>query len=213
LLSAAGLLGANIRHIYLRSAVGMLENFPLARMMEIFAALEAEALADAREEAIAPAALSMRREIDLRYQHQGYQLAVLCPNRDLTEADRAALRAQFDASHQRVYGQSAPREPAEVVTFRVISEAAHAPWRPAPVPAADGSSPARARAGERELFSLDESRFVTARVFRRERLLPGDELEGPAIVEQFDSTGVVWPGQRARVDEAGTLIVETGAAR
>jgi len=123
LLSAAGLLGANIRHIHLRSAVGMLDSFPIERMTEIFGALEAQAKADAREEAIPDGALSIRREIDLRYQHQGYQLAVACPNHALGDSDRAAIRERFDAMHQRLYGQSAPREPAEIVTFRMVSEA------------------------------------------------------------------------------------------
>jgi len=42
--------------------------------------------------------------------------------------------------------------------------------------------------------------------------MQGHELGGPAIIEQFDSTTVIWPGQRARVDRSGTLIVETGAS-
>ncbi len=211
LLSAAGLLGASVRHIYLRSAVGMLDSFPVARMMEIFGALEAQARADAREEAIPETALSLRREIDLRYQHQGYQLAITCPNRALVDSDRAAIRANFDAIHKRVYGQSAPQEPAEIVTFRIVSEAPLPRFARTTLPSADGVGTTRALAGERALFSPDEARFLSARVYQRDKLLQGDELVGPAIVEQFDSTSVIWPGQRATVDRSGTLVVDTGA--
>ncbi|HUY19972.1 MAG TPA: hydantoinase/oxoprolinase family protein [Candidatus Binataceae bacterium] len=213
LLSAAGLLDASVRHIYLRSAVGLLDSFPLARIQEIFQALIAQALADAHEEGIPQSALALRREIDLRYQHQGYQLAVTCPGRELADADRDALRRDFDSIHQRLYGQSAPQEPAEIVTFRLVSEMTRPPIATAPLPRADGSPVARALAGERQLFSPYTAGFLTARIYERAKLLDGDEIAGPAIVEQFDSTSVIWPGQRARVDRFGTLIVETGATQ
>jgi N-methylhydantoinase A len=213
LLSAAGLLGASVRHIYIRSAVGMLASFPLGRMKEVFEALVAHAMDDAREEGVPQTALSLRREIDLRYHHQGYQLAVACPDRELTEADRDALRQSFDSIHQRVYGQSAPQEPVEIVTFRLIAEMTRPPVEVAPLPRADGSPVESALCGERELFSPEAARSLTARIYERAKLLHGHELTGPAIVEQFDATSVIWPGQRARVDGFGTLIVETGATQ
>lgn len=213
LLSAAGLLGASVRHIYIRSVVGLLESFPIGRIKEVFQALIAQAMADAREEGIPQTALGLRREIDLRYQHQGYQLAVACPDRELTDADRGALRQNFDSIHERLYGQSAPQEPAEIVTFRLISEMTRPRIETAPLRRADGSPLERALCGARELFSPDAGGFVTARIYERAKLLHGDEIAGPAIVEQFDSTSVIWPGQRARTDGFGTLIVETGAAQ
>ncbi|HTW87895.1 MAG TPA: hydantoinase/oxoprolinase family protein [Candidatus Binataceae bacterium] len=213
LLSAAGLLGASVRHIYLRSAVGMLESFPISRINEIFHALITQAIADAREEGVPQTALALLREIDLRYQHQGYQLSVVGPDRELIEADLPALRRDFDSIHQQIYGQSAPQEPAEIVTFRLISEMTRPPIATAATPRADGSPPERALCGERELFSPETAGVVIARIYERAKLLEGDELAGPAIVEQFDSTTVIWPGQGARVDRFATLIVDTGAAR
>ena len=87
-------------------------------MAELFAALEEAALKDAREEGFAPSSVKLTRLLDLRYPHQGYTLAVECPD----GLDRAAIKASFDALHGRVYGQSAPREDAEIVTFRVQAE-------------------------------------------------------------------------------------------
>jgi N-methylhydantoinase A len=51
-----------------------------------------------------------------------------------------------------------------------------------------------------------------ARIFRRERLLAGDELEGPAVVEEPAANTVVFPGQRVDVDEFGCLAIRTEAA-
>jgi len=44
--------------------------------------------------------------------------------------------------------------------------------------------------------------------WRRERLLAGHEIDGPAIVDQLDSTTVILAGQRATVDPFGTLVIE-----
>ncbi len=59
----------------------------------------------------------LRRQIDLRYMHQGYQLSVDVPDGAVTDAMKPALKRAFDALHRRIYGQAAENEPAEIVTF------------------------------------------------------------------------------------------------
>ena len=61
--------------------------------------------------------------------------------------------------------------------------------------------------------TLEEARdFRVTPVYRRERLRAGHCLEGPAIVEQMDSTSVILDGQQARVDERANLVIVTGSA-
>src|ERR1019366_3296526 len=98
--------------------------FPADRMNALFAELEALALADVAEEGFARDAVTLRRQLDLRYLHQGYQLSVDCPPAALTDADKPVLKAAFDALHRQIYGQSAEAEEAEIVTFRVQAEIA-----------------------------------------------------------------------------------------
>jgi N-methylhydantoinase A len=57
---------------------------------------------------------------------------------------------------------------------------------------------------------FDEARaFVPTPIYRRERLLAGHRLAGPAVIEQMDSTTIVLPGQSADVDEQGNLLIAT----
>jgi N-methylhydantoinase A len=78
------------------------------------------------------------------------------------------------------------------------------------LPPGDGNA-ARARKGERKLFDIDGGSFVAAGIYDRARLLAGDRIEGPAIIDQFDATTVVLAGQTATVDPTATLVITVGA--
>ena len=205
---AMGMLQTAVRHSYLRSEVGVLSRFPVARMRALFAALEAEALAEAKEEGFAPASVKLTRLIDLRYPHQGYTLGVECPAVLADDDGKAKLKSDFDDLHARVYGQSAPGEDAEIVTFRLQAEIEVPKLELAPLPPRDGSS-ARARTGERPLFDVDTNRFMSAGIYDRAKLAPGDVIAGPAVIEQFDATTLILAGQTATVDRYGLLIMES----
>ena len=71
-------------------------------------------------------------------------------------------------------------------------------------PDGDGD-PSRARIGERNVYFRNE--LKSTGIYNRTRLLPGDVIEGPAIVEQLDSTTVVWEGQVATVDGFLNLVI------
>jgi N-methylhydantoinase A len=203
---ATGLLQTSVKHSYLRSTIGLLETFPVDRMRELFAELETQALADVAEEGFSRDAVVLRRQLDLRYMHQGYQLTIDVPG-DLTEDGKPALKSAFDALHRRIYGQAADREPAEIVTFRLQAEIAVERFNFA-AGAGTGGDAAQAREGTRPLYDLDRRAFADAAVYDRARFEPGDRFVGPAIVNQFDSTTVVLSGQRVLVEPYGSLIIE-----
>jgi N-methylhydantoinase A len=199
---AMGMLQTAVRHSYLRSEMGSLGSFPVRRMEELFAALEAEALAEAAEEGFSSDAVRLTRLLDLRYPHQGYTLAVECGS-----FDKDAVKRAFDDLHARVYGSSAPREDAEIVTFRIQAEIEVPRFAPPRLPIGDGRS-ARAIVGERRVFDIDRGAFVTASIYDRRKLQAGDRIPGPAVIEQFDATTLLLTGQAATVDEHGILAIE-----
>jgi N-methylhydantoinase A len=209
LTSAMGLLSTDVRHVYLHSAIGRLSSFPVERMNALFAELRGRAMQDVAEEGFRDDQVRVTRQLDLRYPHQGYQLSVEAPLHALTDADKPALKRGFDAAHQRIYGASAPEEDAEVVTFRLIVEIA-VPRLTLPE-IARGGALAQAVKETRPLYDLAAQSFADATVYDRAKLGAGDAFDGPAIVEQFDSTTVVLAGQRAAVDAYGNIIIATGA--
>ena len=115
-----------------------------------------------------------------------------------------ATRRAFDQLHQNVYGISAPDEVPDVVNLRIMS-VSEVPHLELPdLPQASGTpKPVQHR---RALFEETEE-YVETPVYRRNTLSPGHVLQGPVIVEQFDATTVVLPGQRAEVGRFGTLII------
>jgi N-methylhydantoinase A len=115
----------------------------------------------------------------------------------------AALRARFDDVYAARYGYSAPDQPVEVVTWK-LSAVAGTPKIDLP-----RASPARsreARRGERSAYFPERGGFVPTPVFDRYALEPGRVLNGPAIVEERESTTVLPPGVSAIVDEYANLI-------
>ena len=207
---AIGMLQTNVRHSYLKSEVGVLSRFPVQRMNDLFAELERQALAEAKDEGFQPEAAKLTRLVELRYPHQGYTLAIACPP-IAGDDDKRHLKQSFDDLHAQVYGQSAPREDAEIVTFRLQAEIevprlAFPQLRPG-----DGRAD-RALKGGRKLFDIDAGRFVTAKIYDRSKLMAGDRIEGPAIVDQFDATSVVPAGATAEGDATGNLVIEMGEA-
>ena len=205
---AIGMLQTSVRHSYLKSEVGVLSRFPTGRMNDLFRELREQALAEASEEGFAHEAVKLTRLLDLRYPHQGYTLPVACPA-DITDADKARLKHAFDEAHLQVYGQSAPREDAEIVTFRLQAEI-EVPRLELPALAHGDGRAERALKGERPLFDIDDNRFVRAAVYDRQALMAGDRIAGPAIIDQFDATTVLLGGQTATVDDTATLIIQTG---
>ena len=205
---AIGMLQTSVRHSYLKSEVGVLCRFPTGRMNDLFRELREQALAEASEARFAHEAVKLTRLLDLRYPHQGYTLPVACPA-DITDADKARLKHAFDEAHLQVYGQSAPREDAEIVTFRLQAEI-EVPRLELPALAHGDGRAERALKGERPLFDIDDNRFVRAAVYDRQALMAGDRIAGPAIIDQFDATTVLLGGQTATVDDTATLIIQTG---
>jgi N-methylhydantoinase A len=207
---AIGLLQTAVRRTYLGSAIGRLGAYPAERINALFAGLEQRARADAAADGFAKGALRLRHQVEMRYPQQGYQLAVDCLY-PFAEADKAALKRAFDATHRQTYGQAAEAEDAEIVTFRLQAEIEVPRYAIAPAPAGDGNAE-RARKGARNLLDIARGAFVTAALYDREKLRAGDTLTGPAIIDQLDATTVVLAGQTLHVDTSGTLVIETGAA-
>jgi N-methylhydantoinase A len=206
---AMGMLQTQVRHSYLKSEMGLLSRFAQERISEIFAELEGRAIAEARVEGFERSAVRLTRLLDLRYPHQGYTLPVTCPTSVAAE-DKAAMKRDFDALHHAIYGQSAPKEEVEIVTFRMQSEIDVPKLEPSKLPEGDGNAK-RAVAGRRSIYDLEARRYVEVDVYDRQHLLAGDAIQGPALIHQFDSTTVLLAGQVINVLSAGTLEIREAA--
>ena len=113
----------------------------------------------------------------------------------------------FGAAHQRLYGFVAEGEPMQLVTFRAEATGVvrKADLRPSPDA---GPDPRQAEYGRRDVWLREAGGFVPCPLYDRERLAAGNRIEGPAIVDQMDTTTFLPPGAVATVDPYLNLIVE-----
>jgi N-methylhydantoinase A len=205
--SAIGLLLSDVKHDYIRSKLSPLSEVTPADVNGMFERMVAQALEELRDDGFAANHIRIERALDMRYAGQGYEIAVPCPVQPLQEADLRQLRATFDQQHRAMFGHMAPQEPVEIVSFRVRGIGLVAPvempkFKPAGTTLGDARHELR-----RVRF---DGRELDCPVYQRERLDVGLTVAGPAVLDQFDCTTVICPGQTARVDEWKNLIVTHG---
>jgi N-methylhydantoinase A len=205
--SAIGLLMSDVKHDYIRSKLSPLSEVTPADVNGMFERMVAQALEELRDDGFAANHIRIERALDMRYAGQGYEIAVLCPAQPLQDADLKQLRATFDQQHRAMFGHMAPQEPVEIVSFRVRGIGLVAPVEmPKFKPAGTTLGDAR-----RELRRVRfDGRELDCPVYQRERLDVGLTVAGPAVLDQFDCTTVICPGQTARADEWKNLIVTHG---
>jgi len=207
ILCALGLLVTDLKTSYAqtRPTPATLEALP--RMLATFEELEGRADAWFVREAIAPAARTRRRTLDMRYAGQNYELPVAFPDEPAGPALLDALTRAFESAHEQLYGYVAKEEPIQAITFRLEAVGAVRRAELATHPPASTDVEA-ARGGHRDVWLVEAGGWVACPVYDRERLGPGHRLAGPAVVEQMDATTVLLPGQAATVDAWLNLIVE-----
>jgi len=205
--SALGLLCSDIVHDYVRSEVRDLGDLPPDHAETQFAALESQADEDLAGEGLGGRERHFIRELDLRYAGQGYEIRTPLDGIDVnpvTAASLTEIAARFHELHQTLHGHSAPDQAIEVVSYRVRGRA---PVPKQDLPALDGlSDEAAASKGTRSVTFDGRSRFE-APVYDRDALTAA-AIEGPAVIEQFDSTTVLPPGWTARLDHYGNIVAE-----
>lgn len=204
--SAMGLLQTDVKHQYLKSRMVSLLNLSEEEANSLFDGLVERARDEAHNEGFDLNEVELLHQLDLRYPYQGYELTVTCPNNTFQEGNKQATREAFDRLHKQVYGTSAPEEVPEVVNVRVTS-ISHVPKLKLPEFKAGGVSPEVALAGKRPVRFEEYEKYRETPVYRRAELLTGNRIEGPAIVEQLDSTTVILPRQTAAVDRYGSLVI------
>ncbi|MFB6311181.1 MAG: hydantoinase/oxoprolinase family protein [Salinirussus sp.] len=197
-LSASGLLTADLECGVSRTDLMIVDADERDRIAELYADLEAEA------RSVVSDATEIRRFVDVRYAGQTSKLRIPFPDGPVDAASVRSLEERFHDRYASIYGHARREEPVEAVTWRLraIEPTADIEQRAG---VSDGRL-ADARKGEREAFA--DGKFRTHDVYDRSSLPAGATFEGPAIVEEAESTAVLGPESTTRVTEQGTLVVE-----
>jgi N-methylhydantoinase A len=206
LLCALGLLVEDLRTDTVRTHLAPLDTSTLAALAAHFDELERDALRWLDRERVPASRRRLERWLDLRYVGQNFELLVPVPDETWRDGDCAALHRRFFATHEQVYGFAAEDEPVQVVNVRAVARGLADPPKLARLPRG-GPDPSAAQVTRRGVHVSDEQGFVACAVYDRARLLAGHRISGPAVIEQFDATTFLLPGQEAIVDDLGFLVI------
>jgi N-methylhydantoinase A len=229
ILCALGMLVADLRHDLVRTHLAPHAELSAGAAWAVFEPMLDEARRLLADDRVPAERQRIEMRVDMRYIGQSYELPIpiaptlLSPASGGEEgrglagfdgADWARLAPAFHIEHARRFGHSDPVAPVEVVSFAVTATGLiDTPELPRPA-TGEHEPPEEARQGMRrvyfEMAGPGGGEWRECPVWRREGLLAGNEIAGPAIVEEVSATTVLYPGDRARVDPVGSLIAEIG---
>jgi N-methylhydantoinase A len=195
-MSSVGVLAAPLATDAVRSRLERVDDRTLVRAEGLFAELEAQGTQVLSSSGVTQ--IVHERSIDMRYVGQGFEVTVpIAPGDD--------LKAAFEAAYVRAHGRTGPDVPIEAISWRVLTRGPDPDLRLVAGAIGDGD----ARKGTRAVYFDDG--YAETPIYDRYRMGPGTRIDGPAIVEERESTTVVGPGASARVAADGSLIVELPA--
>jgi len=203
--SAIGLLAAEVKFDLSRSYVTRLDALDAAHLRRVLDEMIA-AGSDVVRAAGVTDPLTVVTTADMRYVGQGYELTIPLPHGPVGAAPAGALREAFDAVYAHRYGYSDPKAAVELVTVGVTVIGTGPEVRlPDHRPAARDVE--EARKPDRLVYSPESRGYVPCPIYDRARLPVGGRIEGPAVVEEAESTTVLPPGTVAEVDRWANLLV------
>jgi N-methylhydantoinase A len=207
--SALGMLMADLRRDYVQTLFERMDDLEMVELEDQFKKLEGEGRQALEESGIPTDHVVFERAADMRYVGQEHAVAVRMPAHVGDESARAEIKRRFDDAHELRYSHSAPDESADIVSLRV-SAIGHLGKPQFPqVPQGEKTPPTNARRGVR-IVIFEGLGAVEATVYDRSKLLHGNFIGGPAIIEEAASTTVVEPGDSVTVNAFGHLVMKLG---
>ena len=195
--NALGCVVADLRHDYVNTVNKPVENVDPQEIRKIFRDQIEAGTALLKREGLATEGVRLLHSADMQFQGQSHILTVALPG---PEVSRAGLQTLFDRAYWDRFGVELPEIRAVLVNLHT----AVIGLRPRLDLKVLSRKSAAAPPSHRNVWF--ESGWQKTPIYRRESMPPG--LEGPAIIEQLDCTTVLEPGNAARVDALGNLVVE-----
>ena len=200
--SAFGLLAAPVAVDLSRSYNVPLREIDWTRLNALYADMEVEARRMLSDAGVKSPALA--RAADVRFVGQGFELHASVPAGNLAARALKSIEASFHEVYKSVYEEVPGNLPVEAITWRLRASG------PEPrVSASFGAATAKRKARPpRRAFFPELRKFVLTPVYDRYALKPADTIKGPAIVEERESTAVIGPRGRARIDKDLNLVID-----
>ncbi|MEA3389909.1 MAG: hydantoinase/oxoprolinase family protein [Pseudomonadota bacterium] len=210
LTSAMGLLTTDIRYDVVRTVLRSVDEVSLDWLGNALEAMDADLAGRFERDDIASGDTRLERQLDLRYAGQGYELRVPLGDGAVDKAALEAASTVFHELHEAEYGHAFRGLPIEIVNVRLVGTGIAPKIGAMTTLAGRMAHDARLRSRP-VMFRVGQAlqSFETT-FYRRDALPVGQDIKGPAVVLQRDSTTVVPPDCDFRQEESGSLVIRIG---
>ncbi|SDB28740.1 hydantoinase/oxoprolinase family protein [Eubacterium oxidoreducens] len=208
-LCAVGLVTTDLLYDYSKTEMVMSTAMDYERLNRDYQNLESLALERLAEDKVADKDVTIARFAECRYQGQGYELRVPVLSGTLDEEKLETLKEEFHKAHEAFFGKFYPETPVEIATIRVEGVGAMPDFEATKIKeGTEDSSVAKTGSRETIFREGDEIKHYEAAIYDRSKLLAGNVVNGPAIINQMDTTIVVEPNCKATVNEYGVIVID-----
>ncbi|HXV47824.1 MAG TPA: hydantoinase/oxoprolinase family protein [Candidatus Binatia bacterium] len=201
--SAIGMLLADARIDSAKTFVGLLDDKSVPTMAQAFTTLEKEAAASLARE-FGSGDVFFERFAEMRYRGQRHNIKV--PVSGLS--GKEAIRTAFERDYKRRYGHADAKAPAE---FQALHLSAFARLKQPDVARLPRAVVEADSGQRRKVYMGNAGGWLDTMIFRRDALKPGLSAAGPAIIEEYGSTTLVWPGDRFEIGALGEIRIDCAA--
>jgi len=209
LFSARGLLAADFRNNLVKAVMKLTDEVEVKEVEAVFQTLELQGAKLLEEQRVPKVNTHFIRQMDLRYFGQSYELTIPT-SKPFTEKVLNQTVENFHKKHQAVYGYAVKSEPVELVNVKLIAVGLVEKPKLEEKPLHKKKPLEEAVIAKRKVFFDQDNGYVETSVYRRERLKAGNVIDGPAVIEQYDATTVVYPCWTASVDRFGNIVLSIG---
>jgi N-methylhydantoinase A len=208
ILCAAGMLMSALRHDFVRTHVSRLDDLDWDALNEVVKSMLEEGDALLEIEAVPQERRSSLVKLDCRYLRQYHEVTVDIAEKTLAARDTDAIAEAFHREHNRLFGYSLEDEdaPVEVINIRVqvVGEVEKPSFN---IEERSAASASHARKGERAVYIPTDKEFRTVPVYDGHKLRHGNQLEGPAMIEQITTAIFVGETFDCIIDKFGSFAL------
>jgi N-methylhydantoinase A len=201
---AVGMLSTDLVRNYSLTQISLLDQTTPDALRAVLESLEQTGVRELEAQGLGEGSMTTEYLLDMRYLGQSYEVTVAA--QDLRKEH---LTKAFHQAHGRLLGHTAEAEPIEVVSYRVRCTARLSEFTASAPPLE--SDNLKEPHDHRSMFFPGETRTVSVPIYERTQLQSGFAIRGPAVIEEYSSTTVVYPGFRVFVDSYGNLILTSHA--
>ena len=206
LFSAYGLLAADFQNTLVKAIMKLIDKVNVENVEADFQKLELKGAKLLEKQHVPKMYMRFIRQMDLRYFGQSYELTIPTSKPLTTEILRQTVE-KFHKKHMAIYGYAVKEEPVELVNLRLVAIGLIKKPKLKEKPLSGEKPPKDAVTARRKVFFEKDSSYIETSIYQREKLKTGNRIDGPAVIEQYDATTVVYPNWTASVDKFGNIIL------